>query len=98
LCRHVKGIEHAVEVTAESLYEAVARGLAAFRKADWVSDIRPGQTTITVMVKQPEVEHKVCLLDFEAWLESNGRTPAEMVLKTRLRELLGKGYLPNTGS
>jgi hypothetical protein len=26
--------------------------------------------------------------NFEAWLESNGRPPAEMALKTRLRELL----------
>ena len=27
---------------------------------------------------------------WEAWLESNGRSPAEMVLKSRLRELLNK--------
>jgi hypothetical protein len=30
-CRD-KGVEHTVEVTAESLYEAVARGLVAFRE------------------------------------------------------------------
>jgi len=40
------------------------------------------------VVKQPEVEHKVRMRDFEAWLESNGRSPAEMALKSRLRELL----------
>jgi hypothetical protein len=45
---------------------------------------------ITVVVKQPEVEHKVRIRDFEAWLESNGRSPAEMALKSRLRELLCK--------
>jgi hypothetical protein len=49
-----------------------------------------GQRTITVVVKQPEVEHKVRLRDFEAWLESNGRSPTEMALKSRLRELLSK--------
>src|SRR5947209_259388 len=43
-----------------------------------------GQTTITVVAKQPEVEHKVRMRDFEAWLESNGRLPAEMALKSRL--------------
>jgi hypothetical protein len=43
-------------------------------------------TTITVVVKQPEVEHTVRLRDFEAWLESNGRSPAEMALKSRLRK------------
>jgi len=49
-----------------------------------------GQTTITVVVKQPEVEHAVRVRDFEAWLKSAGRTPAEMSLKTRLQQLLGK--------
>jgi hypothetical protein len=87
-CRDIEGVEHSVEVTAESLYEAVARGLTALQYADWVGDIGHGQTTITVVVKQPEVEHKVRMRDFEAWLESNGRSPAEMALKSRLRELL----------
>jgi len=89
-CRDIEGVEHSVEVTAESLYEAVARGLTALQYADWVGDIGHGQTTITVVVKQPEVEHKVRMRDFEAWLESNGRSPAEMALKSRLRELLSK--------
>jgi hypothetical protein len=39
------------------LYEAVARGLAVLREAEWAGDIEHGQTTITVVVKQPEVEH-----------------------------------------
>jgi hypothetical protein len=47
-----------------------------------------GQTTIWVVVKQPEVEHKVRVQDFERWLESQGRTPAEVGLKSRLRDLL----------
>jgi hypothetical protein len=89
-CRDIEDIEHAVEVNAESLYEAVARGLAVFRNADWVSQIGSGQTTITVAVKQPEVQHTVRMRDFEAWLESNGRSPAEMALKSRLRELFNK--------
>ena len=66
----------------------MARGLVVLRAADWAGEIGHGQTTITVVVKQPEVEHKVRMRDFEAWLESNGRSPAEMALKSRLRELL----------
>jgi hypothetical protein len=89
-CIDLNGVEHTVEVTAESLYEAVARGLAAFGNADWAGEVGHGQTTITVVVKQPEVEHKVRVRDFDAWLESNGRPPAEMTLKSRLRELLIK--------
>ena len=89
-CRDINGVEHTVGVTADSLYEAVARGLAALRDADWAVDMGHGQTTITVVVKQPEVEHKVRMRYFDAWLESNGRSPAEMALKSRLRELLSK--------
>jgi hypothetical protein len=89
-CCDLNGIEHTVEVTADSLYEAVAQGLRAFRDADCAGDIGRGQTRITVVVKHPEVEHTVRIRDFEAWLESNGRSPVEMTLKIRLRELLNK--------
>jgi hypothetical protein len=87
-CCDLKGVEHAIEVTADSLYEAVAQGLRAFRENDWVDDIGGGLTTITVVVRQPGAEHKVRVRDFEEWLESQGRTPAEMSLKGRLRELM----------
>jgi hypothetical protein len=63
-------------VTADRLYEAVAHGLRAFREADWADDTGRGQTTITVVVKQPEVEQEVRVRDFENWLESAGRQPA----------------------
>jgi hypothetical protein len=86
----LKGVEHAVEVTADSLYEAVAQGLRVFRENDWIDEVSRGQTTISVVVRQPEVQHKVRVQDFERWLESQGRTPAEMSLKNRLRELLGE--------
>jgi ATP-dependent DNA ligase len=58
-CCDLKGVEHSVEVTAASLYEAVAQGLRVFRENDWVDDIGGGRTTITVVVRQPRVEHKV---------------------------------------
>jgi hypothetical protein len=62
--------------------------LVALRDADWAAEIGHGQTTVTVVVKQPEVEHRVRMRNFEAWLESNGSSPAEMALKSRLRVLL----------
>jgi hypothetical protein len=52
-------------VTADSLYEAVAHGLRVFRQNDWVDTIGRGQTTISVVVKYPAVEHKVRVQDFE---------------------------------
>jgi hypothetical protein len=89
-CRDLKGVQHTVEVTADSLYEAVSQGFRAFRQNDWVDDVGKGQNTITVVVRNAEVEHKVRVQDFERWLNSQGRTPAEVSLKSRLRELLGR--------
>jgi len=38
-CRDLAGTEHAVEVTAESLYEAVAQALGILRGDIWVEEI-----------------------------------------------------------
>jgi hypothetical protein len=67
------------------------RSLKVFRENDWIDGVGSGQTTISVVVKQPKVEHKVRVLDFERWLASQGRTPAEVSLKGRLRKLLERG-------
>ena len=90
-CFDLAGVEHAVEVTAGSLYEAVARALRIFRDNEWVEDIGRGQTLISVKVKQPQIEHTVRVQDFERWLDATPRSPAEMSLKNRLRELLARG-------
>ena len=59
-------------------YEAVAQGLRVFRENDWILEVGHGQTTISVAVTHPEVQYRVRIQDFERWLESQGRTPAEM--------------------
>jgi len=41
----LEGISHSVEVTASTLYEAVALGLAALRDAEWVAGIPEGLGT-----------------------------------------------------
>jgi hypothetical protein len=89
-CCDLSDVEHTVEVTADSLYEAVAQGLHVFRENDWINEVGRGQT-ITVAAAHPEVQHKVRIQDLERWLESQGQTPAEVSLKGRLRELLDSG-------
>ena len=89
-CSDLNGVEHAVEVTADSVYEAVAQGLRIFRENAWVHEMGRGLTTVKVLVKQPEVEHRVRVQDFERWLHTAGKTPAEIALKARLRGLLEK--------
>ncbi len=80
---------HSLDVTAETLYEAIAQALAALRAHDWVGDIGKGLTTVTVKVRYPEVTHIVKIQDFENWLNNSCKSPAETVLKTRLRQMLG---------
>ena len=80
---------HSLEVTAETLYEAVAQALAVLSDHEWVADIGKGLTTVTVTIRNPEVIHTVKIQDFENWLNRACKSPAETVLKTRLRQMLG---------
>jgi hypothetical protein len=52
----LEGIAHTVEVTAETLYEAVAQRLAALRRSDWVHGFQQG--TVKVSVADVRVEHQ----------------------------------------
>src|ERR1035441_1716135 len=60
-CRDLAGTDHAVEVTAKSLYEAVAQALGILRGDIWVEEIGEGLTELKVRVKQPAVEHRVAI-------------------------------------
>jgi hypothetical protein len=73
---------HQLDVTAETLYEAVAQALAMVRGRNRV-------TTVTVKVRNPEITDIVKIQDFENWLNRGCKSPADTVLKTRLREMLG---------
>ena len=78
-CVDLRRIEHPVELSASSLYEAVAQALRIFRDNDWIESIGRGQTAILVKVKNPETEYTVRVQDFERWLQTAARSPAEMV-------------------
>jgi len=80
---------HQLDVTAQTLYEAVAQALAMVRGHDWVRDIGIGLTTVTVKVRNPQITHIVKVQDFENWLNRGCKSLADTVRKTRLREMLG---------
>jgi hypothetical protein len=88
--KDVQDVEHSVEVTAETLYEAIATTLAALRQDNWVEEIGQGFTTVTVLVQQPRVKHEIKMKDFVSWLGRQGRSPAEVVLKQKLETILCK--------
>jgi hypothetical protein len=85
----IDGVSHTVEVTAATLYEAVAQGLAAIRGNEWVAGIAQGLNTVKVSVADVRVEHEVKLMDLTKWLEKAGGSPREMSDRRRIREILG---------
>jgi len=87
----LNGTAHSLDVTAETLYEAVAQAIASVHGHEWVGDIGKGLTTVTVKVRNPEVTHVVKIQDFENWLSRGCKSPADTALKARLRKMLGMG-------
>lgn len=88
--KDIQEVEHSINVTAETLYEAIATALAALKRDNWVGEIGQGNSTVTVVVQQPPVKHEVKMKDFVSWLGRQGRSPAEVVLKQKLERILGR--------
>src|SRR5437899_666963 len=86
----LQDVEHYIEVTAATLYEAVATALAALQQDNWVGEIGQGLTTVSVVVQQPPVRHEVKIKDFISWLGRQGGSPAEIILREKLRKMLGR--------
>ena len=87
--RDLEGTDHSVQVTASTLYEAVALGLASLRGEEWVGGIGEGPNTVRVAVTNVPVEHQVAMKDFHAWLERPARSPRDVMQRARVREILG---------
>jgi hypothetical protein len=83
------GVSHTVEVTAETLYEAVALGMAAIRTDEWVTGIATGLNPVKIRVANPTVEHEVKLGDFTKWLERSSGAPRDIMHRKRIRSILG---------
>ena len=84
----MNGVTHTVEVTAETLYEAVAHGLAAIRGNEWVAGIAEGLNAVKVSVADDRVEHEVKMIEFRRWLERPGGSPREVGQRQRIRAIL----------
>jgi hypothetical protein len=90
--RDSEGIEHAVEVEGESLYEAAARAVNRFRRDDcWRMDAPGSACHLSVkMLKDAPITYTVPLkkvVDFA--LHGTAKGPSEILRKKRIKELLG---------
>jgi hypothetical protein len=87
----MEGAKHSVEVTASTLYEAVALGLVAIRGQDWAGEIAEGLNTVDVSVTALPVTHSVRMQDFDKWLSRKGGTPNDISQRKHIRQILGLG-------
>jgi hypothetical protein len=87
--RDLEGVDHSVQVTASTLYEAVALALASIRGEEWVAGIAEGLNVVRVSATHIPVEHAVQIKDFNAWIEKDGGSPRERSQRYRVREILG---------
>jgi hypothetical protein len=85
----MEGVSHTVTVTAETLYEAVALGVATIRHKDWVEGPTQVFNTVEVSVSEIPIKHTVRLKDFNAWLEREGGMPRDIIHRKKVRQILG---------
>jgi len=84
-----KNIEHAVDVTADSLFESAAVAVRAFREGALMDDLPVAGTELRIAVFPLSVEHRVRLQRVEQWAQTGTvKSPVEMLRRERVRELL----------
>jgi len=79
-----EGVRHAVEVEAESLYEAAVLAIRTFRQ----HRCEPGQASTLEVEVRSSVIHTITPKRIHEWLNGGAKTPKEAVMKERLRALL----------
>jgi hypothetical protein len=85
-----RSIEHAVDITADSLFEAVAVAVRAFREGALIDELPVAGTELCIAVSPLPVEHRVRLKRVEQWAQTGtAKSPVEMLRRERVRELLG---------
>jgi hypothetical protein len=84
------GICHTAQVSATSLFEAAALGVVEFRRCG-LMDVEPGPAAqLPVAVESPWTAHEIPMRKLTSWLDGGGKSPAELAVKVRLREILAR--------
>src|SRR5437868_5396557 len=82
------GIRHSVEVTAESIYEAAALGVAALRKSAWVESIATG-TELEIQVRDPATSHRLTVGQIQRWCEGGRGQPRRNAEEAQIETTVG---------
>jgi len=86
--RDCHNTEHSVEVYAESLYEAVLRGLRRLQDVGWESNTDETIQRVEVEIQQEPTRHIVDVPKLLKWIQEDSMYPAQQTRKTKLRKLL----------
>ena len=88
--KDIKGIVHATQVDAETLYEAAVIAVTVFNRDPWLEKIGPA-TILDIEVREPGTRHALSLQQVNRWLDGATTSPNESVKKARLKMMLVKG-------
>ncbi len=80
--------EHSAVVYAESLYEAVVRGLNLLGNVGWESDTNETIKRVEVEIHQEPTRHIVDVPKLLKWVQEDAGYPAQETRKAKLRKLL----------
>src|SRR5439155_21586076 len=80
--------EHSVEVYAESLYEAVLKGLSRLEVVGWESNGNETIQRVEVEIHQEPTRHIVDVRKLLKWVQEDSMYPAQQTRKEKLRKLL----------
>ena len=83
------GITHAVEVEAETLYEAAGLGLARLKQDGWIEGLGPG-SKLEIQVREPSTVHSLTVQQLHRWLEGVTPSAGDVLRRARVRQMLGK--------
>jgi hypothetical protein len=59
------------------------------REHDWAAEIPEGLNMVDVSVSEVAVTHSVRLRDFKSWVNRTGGAPRDVLLRSRIWEILG---------
>src|SRR5438876_11573111 len=79
--------EHSVEVYAESLYEAVLRGLNRLQDIGWESNTGETVSRVEVEIHQEPTRHIVDVPKLLKWIEEKSTYPAQETRKSKVAEI-----------
>jgi hypothetical protein len=87
--KSVTGITHAVDVEAETLYEAAGLGLARLKKDGWIEGLGTG-SRLEIHVREPSTLHSLTVQQFHRCVDGVATSPAEVLRRARVKQLLAR--------